>query len=71
VQDAAIVFRSAGYFLQLLGHRFLLPAWAAPGEMSITHAEFAEGRFRFTLDVVHPWFGTLVRQACVFQDANA
>ncbi len=71
VQDAAMVFRSAGYFLQILHSRFSLPAWAAPGEMSITHAELEDGGFRFTLEVVHPWFGTLVRQSCIFRDANA
>ncbi len=58
-------------FLQILHRRFSLPAWAAPGEMSITHAELEDGGFRFTLEVVHPWFGTLVRQSCIFRDANA
>jgi hypothetical protein len=71
VQDAAMVFRSAGYFLQILHRRFSLPGWAAPGEMSITHAELGDGAFRFTLEVVHPWLGTLVRQTCAFRDANA
>jgi hypothetical protein len=32
VEDAAIVFRSAGYFLQILRRRFSLPAWAAAPE---------------------------------------
>jgi len=70
VADAAIVFRSAGYFIQILHRRFSLPEWAAPGQMSITHAELGDGAFRFTLEVVHPWFGTLVRQTCAFRDAQ-
>jgi hypothetical protein len=65
VESAAMVFRSAGYFLQILRRPFSLPAWAAPGQMSITHAEIGEESFRFTLEVVHPgsacWFA---RCAC-------
>jgi hypothetical protein len=70
VQDTAMVFRSAGYFLQVLHRRFSLPAWAVPGQMSITHAELGDGSFRFTLEVVHPRLGTLIRQTCVFRDAD-
>jgi Domain of unknown function (DUF4166) len=66
-----MVFRSAGYFLQVLHRRVSLPVWAVPGQMSITHADLGDGSFRFTLEVAHPRLGTLIRQTCVFRDANS
>jgi len=35
----------------------------------VTHRDLGEGRFRFTLDVVHPRFGRLIRQSAVFREA--
>lgn len=70
VRDQALVFRSGRYFLQILGRRLLLPAWASPGDMTITHAELGHGRFVFTLDVVHPWLGRLIRQTAVFEEVT-
>jgi uncharacterized protein DUF4166 len=68
VVDGALVFRSAGYFLEILGHRFVLPAWASPGPLSVTHAELGDGRFRFTLEITHPFFGRLVDQTAAFRE---
>ena len=74
VVDGALVFRSAGYFVEVFGRRLRLPGWATPGALTVTHAEAAAGEpagaFRFTLDVRHPWFGPLVRQEAVFRDAE-
>jgi hypothetical protein len=70
VENSALMFRSGGYFLQILDRRFLFPAWAAPGRISIAHAELPEGKFRFTLELVHPRLGMLVRQECIFRDAD-
>jgi uncharacterized protein DUF4166 len=68
--DAALVFRSAGYFVQLLGRRLPLPRWLTPGAITVTHGELADGWFSFTLDLVHPRFGALIRQAAVFREAG-
>jgi Domain of unknown function (DUF4166) len=63
------VFRSAGYSLQLGPLRWPLPAWLAPGEMTVTHSDLGCGTFRFTLEIIHPRFGMLLRQSAVFGEA--
>lgn len=71
VRDGALVFRSDGYFLQILGRRLFLPAWAAPGALSVTHAEIGDGRFLFTLEIVHPRLGLLIRQSAAFREGHS
>ena len=71
VVDDALVFRSQDYFVDWLGVRIWLPAWLTPGALSATHAECADDRFSFTLDVVHPRFGLLIRQMALFREAHA
>jgi Domain of unknown function (DUF4166) len=71
VQECALVFRSDGYFLQLLGRRFFLPAWATPGALSVTHAEIGDGRFLFTLEIVHRRLGLLIRQSAAFRECQS
>jgi Domain of unknown function (DUF4166) len=70
VIDGSLVFRSAGYFIQLLGRRIPLPRWLAPGALTVTHGELPDGWFSFTLDLTHPRFGALMRQAAVFREAG-
>ncbi|HLH88910.1 MAG TPA: DUF4166 domain-containing protein [Xanthobacteraceae bacterium] len=69
VVDAALVFRSAGYFVRVLGRRIALPTWLAPGALVVTHAALGDGSFTFTLDLRHPRFGALIRQTAVFREA--
>ncbi len=69
VVDAALVFRSTGYFVRVLGRRFAWPARLSPGALAVTHAALADGWFRFTLDLHHPRFGALIRQTAVFREA--
>ena len=57
VREGALIFRSRDYFVQVLGRRFVLPAWLCPGELTVIHAEVPDGRFSFTLQLVHPRFG--------------
>jgi hypothetical protein len=71
VEAGALVFRSDGYFLEILGHRFFLPAWAAPGALSVTHAEIGDGRFLFTLEIVHARLGLLIRQSAAFRECQS
>ena len=71
VADGALVFRSDGYFIEILARRFFLPAWATPGALSVTHAEIGDGRFLFTLEIVHPRFGRMVRQSAAFRECQS
>jgi len=68
--EAALIFRSAGYFVQLLGRRIALPRWLSPGALTVTHGELSDGWFSFTLELVHPRFGALIRQTAVFREAG-
>src|SRR6266511_4004244 len=68
VKDDALIFRSHRYFLQLFGRRITLPAWMTPGALSVIHAEVADGKFSFTLQIVHPRFGLLLRHMGIFRE---
>src|SRR5450631_391119 len=46
VEREALVFRSAGYSLQLGSFRLPLPVWLAPGDMTVTHSDLGCGTFR-------------------------
>jgi hypothetical protein len=71
VDGEALLFRSAGYFLQVGRLQFSLPAFLAPGALTVTHTDLGGGEFQFALEVVHPRFGMLVRQSAVFKEAAA
>jgi hypothetical protein len=71
VEHEALCFRSTGYSLQLGRLRLPLPEWLTPGDIKVTHSDLGGGTFRFTLDVVHPRFGMLVRQSAVFREASS
>src|SRR5882672_5826314 len=70
VEDRALVFRAAHYFLQVGPFRLRLPAWLTPGALTVTHAELGDGRFLFTLDITHPRLGRLICQTAAFQEAH-
>ena len=69
VEREALVFRSAGYFVSLGRFRLPLLEWLTPGELTVTHADLGDGAFRFTLGVVHPRYGEIVRQSAIFREA--
>jgi hypothetical protein len=69
VEDQALLFRSAGYFLQVGRLRLPLPAFLTPGVLTVTHSDLGGGKFQFTLEIVHPRFGLLIRQSAVFREA--
>jgi hypothetical protein len=70
VEHEALLFRSAGYFLQVGPLRLTLPDWLTPGDMTVAHTDLGNGDFRFTLDIVHPRRGALIRQSAVFREAS-
>jgi hypothetical protein len=71
VENRALVFRSREYFWRCGGLRLRIPDWATPGRIAVTHREERSGRFSFTLEVVHPWFGETIRQVAFFRDTHA
>jgi Domain of unknown function (DUF4166) len=68
-REGALIFRSKDYFFELFGRRLTLPKWLTPGATLVTHAELPDGRFAFTLQVIHPRFGLLIRQMAIFREA--
>ena len=69
-EDGALVFRSAGYDIELFGRRIRLPALLAPGTCEIVHRNLGPTRFSFTLTLTHPLFGCLVRQEAHFEETR-
>lgn len=69
VEEGALAFRSAGYFLQVARWRLPIPRVLQPGQMQIVHRDLGAGSFEFSLSLTHGVFGQLVHQAAVFHDA--
>ena len=69
VENEALVFRSAGYSLQLGPFRVPLPGWLTPGDLTVTHSDLGCGTFQFALEIVHRRFGMVLRQSAVFREA--
>jgi hypothetical protein len=69
VEEGALAFRSAGYFLQIARWRLPIPRLLHPGQMQIVHRDLGAGSFEFALSLTHRVFGRLVHQAAVFHDA--
>jgi hypothetical protein len=70
VVDAALVFKSAGYFIQLGRWRLRIPCWLEPGETLVCHSDVGGGLFLFTLMLVHPWIGVLIHQEAVYREVG-
>jgi len=64
-----LVFRSAGYAIEIAGRSFAVPSWLAPGRCTVIHRAETDKRFSFTLTLDHPWLGRLVHQVAFFEDA--
>jgi Domain of unknown function (DUF4166) len=71
VEHEALVFRSVGYSFQIGPLRMPLPRRLTPGDLTATHSDLGGGTFRFTLEVVHPRFGKLIRQSVLFREATS
>jgi hypothetical protein len=69
VEEGALAFRSAGYFVQIAGWRLPIPLPLQPGQMQIVHRDLGAGSFEFSLTLTHGVFGQLVHQVAVFHDA--
>ena len=69
VEEGALIFRSAGYFLELGRRRLPIPRALNPGRMQIEHRDQGAGAFAFSLQLTHPRLGLLVHQVAIFRDA--
>ena len=67
--EDGLEFRSDHYFLDIGPMRLRLPHWMGPGRTVVRHRDMGEGRFEFSLQLVHPLMGELVYQSGVFRDA--
>jgi hypothetical protein len=68
VADNALLFHCHRYFLRVGGWTLRLPRWLSPGALTVGHHDLGAGRFAFTLDLAHPWFGPLIHQRAEFVD---
>ena len=71
VAHDALVFKSTAYALQLGPLRMALPDWLTPGDLTVTHSDLGGNAFRFTLEIVHPYLGRLLRQSAVFRESES
>ena len=71
VEHEALVFRSTGYALQVGPLRLPLPARFTPGDLTVIHSDLGGGTFRFSLEIVHPRLGRLLRQSAIFREATS
>lgn len=68
-EGEALLFEGDHYFVRLFGLRIRLPLWAEPGRLTVGHRDLGNGRFVFSLDLVHPLLGELIHQEAIFADA--
>lgn len=69
--EGMLQFRSVHYFVRIRGFRLRLPGWITPGALTVTHRDHGDGRFAFTLEIVHPHFGQVLYQRAMFRDQAA
>lgn len=63
-----IRFTSDHYFVRLGNYRVRLPAFLAPGRLTIDHTDLGHGAFAFTLALRHRLLGDLIHQIGHFHD---
>ena len=78
-ENGVLVFTSRGYYFDLslgdfgYGVRLPLPDFFSPGTTRVEHVDLGHGWFRFTMIVMHPWFGETFFQTgrfCATEDAE-
>ncbi|HSI60543.1 MAG TPA: DUF4166 domain-containing protein [Ideonella sp.] len=67
-EQGALVFRSRCFFWSLGRWRLPIPGWLTPGVCRVEHRDAGNGRFRFTLEMVHPLWGRSFHQTGLFTD---
>lgn len=67
-EDGSLVFLSRRFWFVMGRLHMPLPAVLSPGVFRVTHTDLGRGLFRFTLSIVHPWWGETFYQSGVFAD---
>lgn len=70
VQNEQLMFHSTGYFWQIAGYQFSLPAWLTPGETILTHQNVDARHFLVNIQITHCWFGLSFVQEGLFEESN-
>lgn len=70
-QRGALVFECIDFLLRFGTIDIPLPLQLTPGRIRVEHHDHGGGRFAFTLEARHPWFGTTFQQACELHDVGA
>lgn len=68
VRSARLRFESAGYCLRLFGKTIRLPRALVPLDLVVTHEALSRERFKFSLDLRAPFFGTLIHQVGLYRE---
>ncbi|MES2988680.1 MAG: DUF4166 domain-containing protein [Pseudomonadota bacterium] len=63
-----LLFEGDHYFVRLFGVRVRLPLWLEPGRLIVAHRDLGDGRFVFSMDLVHPLLGELIHQTAIFAE---
>jgi hypothetical protein len=65
-RDGDMHFISYRYFWKVFGHRLPLPHWLTPGRAHVIHHDMGQGRFMYTISMVHRQLGETFYQRGVF-----
>ncbi len=68
VEESALVFQSAFYFIQFLGQKITIPSAFFIGTIKLIHKEKTPTSFSITFQLKHPLFGLLIHQKIFFHD---
>ena len=68
VEADALLFRSAGFYIDIGVARLAVPRWLSPGALTVTHRACGQSRFVFELRIACPRFGELLHHAAAFED---
>lgn len=68
VEDGALWFESARYYLGGAKRRIYLPRILCPGHLQVGHTDLGGGAFLFSLQLRHKIFGKLIEQTIKFKD---
>ncbi len=69
-QNSALVFDCRDFRLRFGPVEIPIPFLLTPGRIRVEHHDLGGGRFAFTLEAHHPWFGPTFRQRCECRDAG-
>lgn len=69
-ERGVLVFDCRDFRLRFGPLEIVVPFVLTPGRIRVEHHDFGGGRFAFTLEAHHPWFGLTFRQRCDCRDAG-